>query len=60
MMNQSVINQNNRDTERNAVRSLAICYVPIQEWEQVYDEDTAFTTGTLFPALNKPFFGGGK
>jgi hypothetical protein len=60
MMNQSVINQNNRDAGQNTVRSLAICYVPVQEWEQVYDEDTAFSAGTLFPALNKPFFGGGK
>jgi len=60
MMKHSVIRQNNADADRNPVRSLAICYVPIQEWEQIYDEDTAFSTGTLFPALNKPFLGGGK
>jgi len=60
MINQSVINQNIRNSDRNAPRSLAICYVPIQEWEQIYDEDTAFSTGTLFPSLNKPFLGGGK
>jgi len=63
MMDRSVIDQNIGDTGKNAFnafRSLAICYVPVQEWEQVYDEDTAFSTGTLFPALNKPFFGGGK
>jgi len=39
---------------------LGICYVPIQEWEQMYDEDAAFATGTIFPSLNKPFLGGGK
>ena len=39
---------------------IAMCYVPMQEWEQIYDEDTAFSTGTLFPCLNKPFLGGGK
>ena len=39
---------------------LGICYVPMQEWEQVYDEDTAFSAGTLFPGLNKPFLGGGR
>ena len=59
-MQRSVIEANNRNTDSNKIRSLAICYVPIQEWEQVYDEDTAFSAGTLFPALNKPFFGGGK
>ena len=39
---------------------LGICYIPMQEWEQVYDEDTAFSAGTIFPGLNKPFLGGGK
>ena len=56
MMKQQAVRQNNM----NAGRSLAICYVPVQEWEQIYDEDTAFSTGTIFPALNKPFLGGGK
>ena len=39
---------------------LGICSVPMQEWEQVYDEDTGFSAGTIFPCLNKPFLGGGK
>jgi len=39
---------------------LGICSVPIQEWEQLYDEDTAFSAGTVFPCLDKPFLGGGK
>ena|GEM_PF-2577573 len=39
---------------------LGICYVPMQTWEQVYDEDTAFSAGTIFPCLNKPFLGGGR
>ena len=29
-------------------------------WEQPYDIDTAFSVGTLFPCLNKPFLGGGR
>ena len=43
--------------------TLGICYVPMQNWEKLYDEDTAFSVGTIFPALDKPFLGvlgGGK
>jgi len=39
---------------------IGICYVPMQKWEQIYDEDTAYSVGTLFPSLNLPFLGGGK
>ena len=39
---------------------LGICFVPVQGWEQLYDEDTAFSAGTVFPCLDKPFLGGGK
>jgi hypothetical protein len=60
MMKHPVMNQNIRNAEKNAHRSLAICYGPVQEWEQIYDEDTAFSAGTLFPSLNKPFLGGGR
>lgn len=35
---------------------LAIASVPIQQWGQVYDEKEALKNGTVFPALNKPFF----
>lgn len=44
----------------NCNPGLGICSVPMQEWEQVYDEDTGFSAGTIFPCLNKPFLGGGK
>ena len=44
----------------NCNLGLGICSVPMQEWEQVYDEDTAFSAGTIFPCLNKPFLGGGR
>ena len=39
---------------------IGICYVPVQKWEKIYDEDTGFSVGTIFPALNLPFLGGGK
>ncbi|MCQ2470216.1 MAG: spore coat associated protein CotJA [Ruminococcus sp.] len=34
---------------------LAMAYVPFQEWGDVYDEDSAFERGTLFPVLDFPF-----
>lgn len=37
--------------------ALAMSYVPIQQWEQPYDEDTALCRGTVFPSLDKPFLG---
>ena len=35
---------------------LAIASVPLQRWDRVYDENEALENGTVFPALNKPFF----
>lgn len=34
---------------------LAMAYVPMQQWSEVYNEADAFDTGTLFPELNLPF-----
>jgi hypothetical protein len=49
------------DTDgRNRFEVIGICYVPIQKWGQIYDEDTAYSVGTIFPELNKPFLGGGR
>ena len=63
MARKSLVSQNDPDyisDERNRFEIIGICYVPMQKWEQVYDEDTAFSAGTLFPALNLPFLGGGR
>lgn len=35
-----------------------MAYVPLQQWEEPYDPDTAFPIGTIFPALNFPYRGG--
>lgn len=35
----------------------AIAYVRWQELSQVYDPEEALKQGTLFPALDKPFYG---
>ena len=39
--------------------SVTMLYVPIQAWETPYDEQTAFTRGTIFPSLDKPLTGEG-
>ena len=55
------LNQNNFTSEKSSVNKLvAMCFVPMQEWEPIYDEDTAYSAGTIFPCLNKPFLGGGR
>lgn len=38
---------------------LAMAYVPLQRWEDIYDTQTAFDRGTIFRALDKPFTGKG-
>lgn len=40
--------------------SLAMAYVPFQQWDDVYTDDEAFNRGTLFPALDFPFERGGS
>ena len=37
-----------------------MAYVPYQQWEAPYDADTAFPIGTMFPALDYPYRGGGS
>ena len=38
------------------LQHLAIASIPIQKWNDVYDEAQAFKNGTLFPNLNMPFY----
>lgn len=42
----------------NAV--LAAVYLPMQKFEGVYDKETALRRGTMFEALDKPFYGDGR
>ncbi len=37
--------------------ALAIAYVRWQELEKVYEPEEAYTRGTIFPCLDKPFYG---
>ena len=41
----------------NSDLPLAMAYAPEQEWNEVYEIDTAFCRGTIFPGLDKPFLG---
>lgn len=36
---------------------LAMAYVPIQKWREIYGSDVALDRGTLFSELDKPFLG---
>lgn len=38
---------------------IGMCYVPIQDWEEMYPMEKALCVGTAFPSLNLPFEGGG-
>ncbi len=37
---------------------IAMAYVPFQEINELYDDCKALERGTVFPCLDKPFFGG--
>ena len=36
---------------------LAMAYVPMQQWRQLYDPNVGFGRGTIFMELDKPFCG---
>ena len=38
---------------------LAIASVPVQSWGELYNQDDALKTGTIFKELDLPFFAAG-
>ena len=36
---------------------LAMAYVPMQKWRDIYDIDVGFSRGTIFKELDLPFLG---
>ncbi|MBU5460436.1 spore coat associated protein CotJA [Anaerostipes sp. MSJ-23] len=38
---------------------VAMQYVPWQQWNQIYCPEEGLSCGTIFPELNKPFYGKG-
>ena len=43
------------DTEQPL--ALAMAYVPVQQWGDLYDIDVGLQRGTIFAQLDKPFLG---
>ena len=42
-------------SSRHNSMPIAMAYVPIQQWGEIYDLDKAFSRGTIFAELDKPF-----
>lgn len=60
MINPSLDVENNEelsDMLRCGDMVLAMAYVPMQMWRDVYDSHSALARGTQFKELDKPFFG---
>ena len=38
---------------------IGMAYIPFQQWETPYSDTKAFSKGTIFPSLDKPFIGKG-
>lgn len=36
---------------------VGMCYVPMQEWCEIYDNEKGLERGTIFKELDKPFTG---
>ncbi|MBS5660630.1 MAG: spore coat associated protein CotJA [Clostridiales bacterium] len=36
---------------------IAMAYVPMQKWRNIYDSEVGFDRGTIFEELDKPFLG---
>lgn len=49
---------NNNMSDNSCIDPLTMVFINIQPLDKVYPESDAFRCGTLFPNLNKPFFGG--
>lgn len=48
-----------RNTDSLSDMPVAMAYVPWQYFREVYEPDKALQYGTIFPELNKPFYGKG-
>lgn len=36
---------------------VGMCYVPMEEWREIYDNEKGLERGTIFKELDKPFTG---
>lgn len=49
----------NLHCERPESEVLAMAFVNVQNINSIYDNETGFSNGTIYPCLNKPFMPGG-
>lgn len=54
------MNKMKPECERKPWTALAISYVPMQVFDDLYNEEKAFLAGTAFPELDLPFLAGGR
>lgn len=59
--NMDMRNQKRWGNRRDGVDSMQVAmqYVPWQKWNQIYCPEEGLSCGTIFPELNKPFYGKG-
>ena len=59
--NMDMRNQKRWGNRRDGVDSMQVAmqYVPWQQWNQIYCPEEGLSCGTIFPELNKPFYGKG-
>lgn len=50
-------NQENCSVFTKQPISLAMAYVPMQQWRELYDPQLGLDRGTIFAELDKPFIG---
>ena len=39
---------------------LAMAYIPVQQFDTLFEIEEGFARGTIYPELDKPFVGGGS
>ena len=54
-----IIKNQNKSTNKDICDDmvLAMAYVPVQQFGATYDAENGLAEGTIFPELNKPFYG---
>lgn len=45
---------------QNGAMVLAMGYVPVQQWQELYEPEEGFPRGTIFRQLDLPFEGGNR
>ncbi len=53
-MNYTDMSYRMQDNTVSDNKVLAMAFVNVQDLDSVYDAETGFSNGTIFPALNKP------